>query len=85
MNTHTKEDSMTNVLAELTGKVVEVPNKKGCYYVWVSGPHQPGYLRQGFAWKSKAGAMKALLRHMETYNLRGYMGLARNENDSEIA
>lgn len=54
------------------------------YKVWVSGPHTPGYLRLGHAWKTKAGATTAMLEYMKEHNIRGYIGLSRNENDAEI-
>lgn len=76
--------SHTPTPIELTGKIVECIGKKGAYKVWVSGPRRAGYLRLGHAWKTKQGATKALLEYMKTHGIRGYIGLARNENDSEI-
>ena len=71
-------------LNDISAKIVECGTQKKIYKVWVSGPHNPGYLRLGFAWKTKSGARKAMFAHLQKYNLRGYIGLARNENDSEI-
>ena len=79
---HPTEDSTT--LNAISGKIVEFGTHKKRYKVWVSGPQTPGYLRLGHAWKTKSGARAAMFRHLDMYSLRGYIGLSRNENDSEI-
>lgn len=73
-----------NPLQNLTAKIVECGDQRKYYKVWVSGPHTPGYLRLGHAWKTRSGARRAMLEYLQKYNLRGYIGLVRNENDSEI-
>ena len=40
----------------ITMKLCESPIKKGTWKVWVKTPQGAGYIRQGFAWKTKKGA-----------------------------
>lgn len=41
-------------------KLIESISRKGAWHVWVSQPGiGQGYLRIGFAWKTKTGARKA--------------------------
>lgn len=70
------------MLEDIVGKIIEISPSK--YKVWVSGPGSAGCLRIGHVWKTKQGAHRAMLEHLQKYNMRGYIGLARNENDSEI-
>lgn len=40
-------------------QIIESSIRKGCWKVWVKGPVGSGYLRLGFAWKTRAGAVNA--------------------------
>lgn len=43
-------------------KIIESTIKPGTWKVWIQGPHAAGYLRQGFAWKTKTGAEAAAVK-----------------------
>ncbi len=43
-------------------RVVESTLKAGTYKVWIKTATGSGYLRGGFAWKTKGGAMNAAMK-----------------------
>ena len=44
---------------QITMKLCESMIKKGTWKVWIKGPHSSGFLRMGFAWKTRLGAERA--------------------------
>lgn len=44
----------------MQARVVESTVNRGAWKVWVQSPTGTGFLRQGFAWKTKNGAERAL-------------------------
>lgn len=59
---------------EVVGRVVESVFKKGSYKAWVIGP-DPGFLRIGYAWKTRKGAQDAIIAHLAKHNIKGYVEL----------
>lgn len=47
-----------------SGHLVESITKRGTWKVWVTSNFGTGFLRGGFAWKTRAGAEKALAKYM---------------------
>lgn len=62
-------------MQQVVGRVVEAIGKKGAWKAWVIGPHRPGFLRIGHAWKTRKGAQTALLAHLAAHNIKGYVEL----------
>lgn len=60
---------------QVVGKIIESIQKKGTYKAWAIGPHCPGFLRLGHAWKTRKGAQTALLAHLAAHNIKGYVDL----------
>lgn len=46
----------------LSVRIVESSIKKGTYKVWVKTTNGSGWLRGGFAWKTKGGAVNAAIK-----------------------
>ena len=42
--------------------------RRGTWKVWIQTPHGAGYLRQGFAWKTRLGAERATQAHYPGIN-----------------
>lgn len=46
---------------QVTLKLVESILKPGTWKVWIKEPHNQGFLRLGFAWRTRGGAERAAL------------------------
>ena len=44
---------------QVTLKLCESPLRAGTWRIWVKTPQSAGFLRQGFAWKTRLGAERA--------------------------
>ena len=43
-------------------KIVESTLKRGVWKVWIIQPHAAGWMRGGFAWRTRTGAEQAAIR-----------------------
>lgn len=43
-------------------RLIESITNKGCYKVWIKTAVGSGFLRGGFAWKTKGGAVNAAIK-----------------------
>ena len=60
---------MLNINDTVTLKLVESTIRPGCWKVWAKTSTGAGYIRQGFAWKTRRGAEKAAARFYPGANL----------------
>lgn len=64
MNGHTHKGANMDKSLKY-GHITESILKKGTWKVWVTSNFGTGYLRGGHAWKTKAGAERALVEYLE--------------------